>query len=224
VDYLVYDFRNALVILRSKASFTELEAALHSIEAQDVIDAHQRLADERAQRRSRAPAGGQSALNNVINHKLATVGWESQPALFRDRALEKWKMDFRKEGIGVEVSFNHAEAIPWQFTRLNIAGESERVIDANRIEVGVVVCAAPSLKAWARMDSAVGTFYQFKAWLREMRPILPVPLLLLGLESNGWPDGGFRGTGIGNRTRVDSDSDATTSTRHLLDDEFDVTQ
>jgi restriction endonuclease BglII len=224
LDYLVYDFRNALVILRSKASFTELEAALHSIDANDVLAAHQRLADERAQRGSRAPAGGQSALNEVINDKLTMVGWESQPALFRDKALEKWKMDFRKEGIGVEVSFNHAEAIPWQFTRLNIAGESERVIDDNRIEVGVVVCAAPSLKAWARMDGAVGTFDQFKAWLREMRPILPVPLLLLGLETSGWPEGSFRGTDTGSRTRVGGVSDVIVGAGDPFDDEADVTQ
>jgi hypothetical protein len=224
MDYLVYDFRNALVILRSKASFGELEAALHSIEAKDVLEAHQQLSDERARRSSRAPAGGQSALNDVINQKLTDAGWESQPALFRDKTLEKWKMDFRKEAIGVEVSFNHAEAIPWQFTRLNIAGESERVIDENRIEVGVVVCAAPSLKEWARMDSAVGTFDQFKAWLREMRPILPVPLLLLGLETRGWPDGSFRGTDTGNRTRTAPDSDAAVGARHLFDDEVDVAQ
>ena len=38
-------------------------------------------------------------------------------------------MDFLRANVGVEVSFNHAEAIPWQFTRLNIAGESERVVE-----------------------------------------------------------------------------------------------
>ena len=31
------------------------------------------------------------------------------------------------------------------------------------------------------MDGAVGTFQQFQAWLREMRPILPVPLMLMAL-------------------------------------------
>ena len=222
MDYLIHDFRNALVILRSKGSFAEFEAALHSIQAKDVIDAHERIADERAQRNSRAPAGGQSALNNVINQKLTAVGWEPQPPLFRDRALEKWKMDFRKEGIGVEVSFNHAEAIPWQFTRLNIAGESDRVIEANRIEVGVVACAAQSMKTWARMDSAVGTFDQFKAWLREMKPILPVPLLLIGLEARGWPSANFRGTGIGTRTRVRSPSSTSASSGHLFDDNADI--
>jgi hypothetical protein len=224
MDYLYYDFRNALVILRSRASFGELEDALHAIEAEDVIDAYARMSEERALRRSRPPAGGQGSLNRVIDERLSIAGWEAQPHLFRDRSLEKWKMDFRKEGIGVEVSFNHAEAIPWQFTRLNIAGESDRVLDENRIDVGVVVCAAPSLKAWARMDSSVGTFEQFKAWLREMRPILPVPLLLVGLEARGWPAGAFRGTDTGSRTRVDDSPAATSETSHLFDDDGDVAE
>jgi hypothetical protein len=109
-------------------------------------------------------------------------------------------MDFLRANVGVEVSFNHAEAIPWQFTRLNIAGESERVVEESRIHVGVVITATDSLKAWARMDSAVGTFDAFKAWLREMKPILPVPLLLVGLDAVGWPPTDvFGGTRTGTR-------------------------
>ena len=109
-------------------------------------------------------------------------------------------MDFLKNSVGVEVSFNHAEAIAWQFTRLNIAGESERVRLDSRIDVGVVITADDSLKTWARMDSAVGTFAAFRAWLREMKPILPIPLLLIGLQAAGWPETtAFPGTSTGNR-------------------------
>ena len=130
-------------------------------------------------------------------------GWTHQPRLFRSRELEKWKMDFLRQGVGVEVSFNHAEAIPWQFTRLNVAGEFERVLPNAQIDVGVVICATHSFKRWARMDSSVGTFDTFKAWLREMRPILPVPILLVGLDAQGWPTtDAFRGTNKGTRTAI----------------------
>lgn len=206
MDFLFHDFRNALVILKSKPAWADLETAIHSLTPEMLIEAHERIRDARAAEGKSAPAGGQTAANAVFEALLPeSLGWQHQPHLFRTRELEKWKMDFRREGVGVEVSFNHAEAIPWQFTRLNIAGESERVVDDARIEVGVVICATRSFKVWARMDSAVGTFDAFKAWLREMRPILPVPLLLVGLDATGWqPTRTFRGTATGTRSRPDA--------------------
>ena len=110
-------------------------------------------------------------------------------------------MDFIKERTGVEVSFNHAEAIPWTFTRLNIAGESERVLEENRIDVGVAFFATDALKAWCKMDSAVGTFEVAQAWLSMMKPIMPIPVLVVGLDAEGWSaTNAFRGTGKGSRT------------------------
>jgi hypothetical protein len=104
-------------------------------------------------------------------------------------------MDFIKDRIGVEVSFNHAEAVPWTFTRLNIAGESEKVIPEHRIDVGVAFFATETLKRWARMDSAVGTFELARAWLEMMRPIMPIPVLVVGLSADAWPEtNSFRGT------------------------------
>lgn len=207
MDYLFQDFRNALVILQARDAFRELQAVLHGMTEDDILAKHAELAAGRAARGQRAHAGGQTAVNAVIDERLRSFNWDPQPHLFTDPLLENWKMDFRKSGIGVEVSFNHAEAIPWQFTRLNIAGESERVLADQRIDVGIVVCAAPSMKRWARMDSAVGTFHQFQAWLREMRPILPVPMLLIGIEAEGWLESeAFRGTATGTRTRPDPDN------------------
>jgi hypothetical protein len=104
-------------------------------------------------------------------------------------------MDFIKARIGVEVSFNHSEAVPWTFTRLNIAGESEKVLEEHRIDVGVAFFATDSLKKWARMDGTVGTFELAKAWLGMMRPIMPIPILVVGLSADDWtPSDAFRGT------------------------------
>jgi len=204
MDYVYMDFRNALTILQSRVAWSDLESAIHSLTPTAILDRHKRMVDARAADGKGPPAGGQTAVNATFDELLPEVnGWTHQPRLFRSRELEKWKMDFLRQGIGIEVSFNHAEAIPWQFTRLNVAGESERVLPAAQIDVGVVICATRSFKTWARMDSSVGTFDTFKAWLREMRPILPVPILLIGLDATGWPaTDAFRGTSKGTRTAI----------------------
>jgi Restriction endonuclease BglII len=204
MDYEIRDFRHASRLLQGRSAWNELEGVVANISQADILAAHQRLNEPRRLRGARLIAGGQSAINLVFREKLAAIPrWTPEPALFDSPAesLRGWKMDFLKESIGVEVSFNHAEAIPWTFTRLNIAGESEEVIPEHRVEVGVAVFAQQSLKTWARMDQAVGTFERAWDWLRIMRPIMPVPILVVGLGAERWESGPFRGTARGTRTR-----------------------
>jgi hypothetical protein len=50
-------------------------------------------------------------------------------------------MGFIKSEIGVEVSFNHAEAISWTYVRLNLAGESTLIKCESKVDVGVAIFA-----------------------------------------------------------------------------------
>jgi hypothetical protein len=198
VEYVTHDFRHAQEILENRDSWSELMHVARSIERDDILRAHHAFGATGR----RMPAGGQSAINRVFREQLLPLGWTHEPRLFSsDRVdLRNWKMDFLKARIGVEVSFNHAEAIPWTFTRLNIAGESTHVVDQHQVDVGVVFFATESLKAWAKMDSAVGTFELATSWLEMMRPIMPIPLLVVGLSANDWaPTDAFRGTSKGTR-------------------------
>jgi hypothetical protein len=194
VRYLEYNHRHAIEILKDRAEWFEFDEVIRGLTRADVIGEQLSLSAVRGT----APAGGQTAINALFRRRLTTeLGWTQEPRLFgaEDDELRRWKMDFLKNGVGVEISFNHAEAIAWNLTRLTIAGESPRVREDARIEVGIIVCVDETLKRWARMDSAVGTFDVFKAWLREMRPILPIPLLLIGMTADGWdPTDVFRGT------------------------------
>ena len=195
----LFNFRHAEDILELRPEWRELHDVAHGIERQDIIDTQLSFESEG----KRVPAGGQTALNRLFRERLALDRWQQEPRLFAsgDNDLRKWKMDFLDARIGVEVSFNHAEAIPWTFTRLNLAGESDRVLSESQIDVGVAFFARESLKRWSRMDSAVGTFEVACAWLSMMRPIMPVPILVVGLDAEGWaPTDVFRGTGTGNRS------------------------
>ena len=174
---------------------------LNDLSAKHVLSIY----DEICRQGKRPPAGGQIPINEYFRRKLVLLDWKAEPRLFNDPTgeLRGWKMDFLKNKVGVEITFNHAEAIPWIFSRLNIAGESERVQKNSKIEVGIAVFASESMKRWSRMDNAVGTFELASAWLREMKPILPIPLLLVGLDASGWPATiPFRGTAHGTRSKL----------------------
>ena len=195
---MTQDFRHAHEILENRDSWGELTHAVRSIARDDIIRVHSSFGVAGR----RVPAGGQMAINQLFREHLLPLGWIPEPRLFPPvlTELRKWKMDFLKARIGVEVSFNHAEAVPWTFTRLNIAGESEKVVDEHRIDVGVAFFATESLKAWAKMDSAVGTFELAASWLEMMKPIMPVPILVVGLSAADWTStDAFRGTSKGTR-------------------------
>jgi Restriction endonuclease BglII len=203
VRTVTFDFRHAADILARREAWTELHDTLASIADTDILAVHGELSDRRAGVGQRAPAGGQSALNELMRRRLVALGWEKEPRLFDGEGLRKWKMDFLKEGIGVEVSFNHQEAIAWTLTRLNVAGESEAVLEEHRIDVGVAMYPSDALKRWCRMDNAVGTFDTAEAWLSVMKPILPIPILLVGLDVDDWVEtDAFRGTMMGTRTKL----------------------
>lgn len=203
----LYDFRNALPILeRSYPNvWGEFQHQLAAISAEDVAEFHRGLVRRAVDKQRRPQAGAQTAINQLIDARLKAVSWRAQPPLYiggdkRGHELAGWKMDFKKERVGVEIAFNHQEAIPWIFTRLNLAGESKEVLEASRIDVGIAAFAAKSLKTWGRMDAAVGTFAQAKLWLEKMRPVMPVPIVVVGLhaadpDATAWPaSDAFRGT------------------------------
>jgi hypothetical protein len=198
VNHRIESFRLAEEILSHRKEWKEFHRVVEQVSAKEVASAHNAICG----RGGRIPAGGQSAINEFFRLKLQPLGWSSEPRLFKDSSekLKGWKMDFIKNRVGVEITFNHAEAIPWIFSRLNIAGESERVQKDSRIDIGIAVFATHSLKTWAKMDNAVGTFETATAWLREMKPILPIPILLIGLDATGWEKTDiFRGTSRGTR-------------------------
>lgn len=187
-------------MLAVRASWPELKSCLEQVSDRAIIAEYDSETDRyRTGRRRQPPKGAQPALNSVIKRELQKLGWAVEPRLFQvgqASTLRRWKMDFLKERIGVEVVFNHAEAIAWAFTRMHMAGESDEVITSNRIDVGVAVFATEALKQWGRMDGAVGTFEMAREWLRVMRPILPMPIQLVGLEPEGFTDiRPFLGTG-----------------------------
>lgn len=209
----VSSYRHGFELLRTTGSAAdELLSAVGTLSTTEI----ERLRLERqTQAKAKAAASGgkatrtgvQASLNAELDRLLTSEdwGWQPQVPLFKaDVGTGKgyWTMDFRKEfdagvGVGVEVTFNHAEALPWTLIRPTLAYQSDDVLEGSRIEVGVIIIGTDQLKgsrsapSGLRVDSAVGTYERLLTLLPRMKWVVQVPLTVIGLD---WADGEMVGT------------------------------
>jgi len=207
MQYHVSSYRQGFELLNSANALEDLVTSLESITLERIEQRRaerQRGLNERAGSTGRGPrrAGIQDGLNAELERLLTHPdrAWRSQAPLYRaDVGTGKgyWTMDFHKLfphdfGVGIEVTFNHAEALPWTLVRPALAYQSDDVLAESRIEVGAIIIGTDHLKGkrsdpgGLRMDSAVGTYERLLALLPRLKWVIPVPLAIFGLD---WADG-----------------------------------
>jgi hypothetical protein len=207
----VSSYRQGFELLTAAGAAEDLLASIQSISVETI---ERRRADRQKSLDARAGAGKggprkagvQDALNSELERLLTHPdrAWTSQAPLYMaDAGSGKgyWTMDFHKDfpgdfGVGVEVTFNHAEALPWTLIRPALAYQSDDVLPESRIEVGAIVIGTDHLKGrrgdpgGLRMDGAVGTYERLLALLPRLKWVIPVPLAIFGLD---WADGAMEG-------------------------------
>lgn len=207
--FKVATFRNGIQVISACPGFQEICDVLASITLKDIEERRlQRQAiydrDARQKGGKARKAGIQDGLNSILHLGFERLGWRSQVPVFEpDEETGKgfWTMDFAKRfpgpdlAVGLEATFNHAEALTWTPLRLTLAHESERVLQGSHIDVGAIIIGTDQLKGNSkeglRMDSAVGTYERLRTVLPKIRAVLPAPLVVFALD---WGDGGFSGT------------------------------
>jgi hypothetical protein len=124
------------------------------------------------------------AINALLKMGFIREGWTAESAIFQGKEFKakKWRLDFAKETISIEVAFNHGEAIAWNLLKPVMASQQNHIKKAMTTEVGVIICATKSLKVAGNFDNAVGEYEKFLRYLTPMQAVLPTPLLIIGLE------------------------------------------
>ena len=124
------------------------------------------------------------AINKLLLKELVIEGWRAESPIFQDPNYqgESWRLDFARGKIAVEVAFNHGEAVAWNLIKPNLSGELNHVSKAIQTEIGVIITATESLKIAGGFDSAVGTYEKFLTYLKPLRQMLTVPMLIIGLD------------------------------------------
>ena len=192
MEYRLESYRHAVEVLNSvpdyKREWLEVLAALDGISDEDIIELQERKYSKQK--------SISTALNTLIKERMEGLGWDSESPIFSSPELNYnidkrgvkrkdgvWRLDFAKESISVEVSFNHGEAIAWNLVKPVIASEVNHVEKAIETKVGVVICATQDMKTSCGFDGAVGHFEKILKYMLPLRSMLTIPIVIIGLEA-----------------------------------------
>ncbi len=182
MDYVTYEHRHALTLFQNEEEyfslFNEILETISNITDEDLINKYNDI-------RRRNIKSLSQPINNLLKERLVDIGWHAESAIFNDpRYTEKrWRLDFAKDEISVEVAFNHGEAISWNLIKPVLASELNHVEKEIQTSAGIVICATEEMKRAGNFDDAVGTYEKFIRYLIPMQNMLPTPILLIGLKA-----------------------------------------
>lgn len=162
--------------------YQEVVAVLAGITDDDLIQHYEASARENKKSLS-------ETINHLIKEGLTARGWTPESAIFSDPAYanaqdnKRWRLDFAKDQISVEVAFNHGEAIAWNLIKPVLASELNHVAKQIQTSAGILICATEGMKRAGNFDGAVGSYEKFLRYLLPMQNMLPTPILILGLQA-----------------------------------------
>ena len=181
MEYVIESYRHGEIILEQTPEYnktwSELKGIIDGISDPDIIEMHESF--------NSRPMSLSKAINSIIKNKLSQCGWKDESGIFQEDTYSgrRWRLDFAKESISLEVAFNHGEAIAWNLLKPVLAGELNHVKKEVDTEIGVIICATKELKVSGGFDGSVGEFEKFLTYLNPLRNILTVPTVIMGLKA-----------------------------------------
>lgn len=181
MKYEIKSFRHGEIILKNEDNYRliweELISILDSITDEEII--------EKFNSSTRKAKSLSESINNILKDKFVEKDWKKESNIFQgDKYSDnRWRLDFAKESVSIEVAFNHGEAIAWNLIKPVLASELNHVKKDINSEIGIIICATKDLKDKGGFDGAVGEYEKFLTYLDPLRDLLSVPMVIIGLKA-----------------------------------------
>tara|TARA_B100001250_G_scaffold324549_1_gene288125 strand:- start:7257 stop:7865 length:609 start_codon:yes stop_codon:yes gene_type:complete len=162
--------------------YEELLYALKSISDKDLIAAYEKRKKTRKGIKSLS-----EPINNLIKNKLKKLDWSAESGIFKEPPynttnVKRWRLDFAKNNIAVEVAFNHGEAIAHNIIKPVLSSELNHVKKEIQTKMGVIITATNKMKKNGNFDSAIGSFEDFQQYFKPYNSLVTTPIVLIGLN------------------------------------------
>jgi hypothetical protein len=180
MEYELESHRFGVAIAAEKeyaSEWNEILQSLQSISDEEIKEKH---TNKCSQRKSIS-----KAINLLIHERLESLGWKPESSIFNNPnyTQARWRLDFAKKNISLEVAFNHGEAIAWNLLKPVLASELNHVQKEAQTSLGVVIMATEEMKSAGGFDSAVGTYEKAIRYLKPLQNQLSCPMILIGLKA-----------------------------------------
>lgn len=184
MDWTAYSHRHGLTLFNAEEPFvslwTDVVAAIESITEDQIVDEFTNG--------GRVSKSLSAVINKLLHERFTALGWADESPIFAEEeylAGEKgrFRLDFAKDVVSVEVAFNHGEAAAWNLLKPVLASELNHVRKAIQTKAGIIITATEAMKTAGGFDSAVGTYEKYVQYLRPLNNVLTVPLVIVGLTA-----------------------------------------
>lgn len=178
MKYILHSFREGETVLKKPEflpTFSEILEVITNISDNDIKQKHVAKYMEKMSL--------SYAINDLLRERFAEKNWALESPIFQDEEYtdKKWRLDFAKAPISIEVAFNHGEAIAWNLLKPVLASELNHVKKAIQTHAGVIITATGKLKKAGAFDSAVGEYEKFLRYLPPLSTVLTTPMVIIGL-------------------------------------------
>lgn len=184
MEYVAYSHRHGLTLFHSEEPFatlwTEVVNVIETITEEDIVHEFEKS--------SRVSKSLSAVINNLLHQRLTRLGWAAESPIFAQAEYiagdkGRFRLDFAKDVVSIEVAFNHGEAAAWNLLKPVLASELNHVKKAIETQAGIIITATEEMKAAGGFDSAVGTYEKYINYLEPLNNVLTVPLAVIGLKA-----------------------------------------
>ena len=179
MNYRILSHRNGETVAKDSEfsnEWSEIKDVLSGITDEDLI--------AEFESRTRIEKSISLTINKLIKDRLVAKGWAEESPIFqsKDHNSGKWRLDFAKEKISVEVAFNHGGTTSWNLLKPSLASEYNHIDKAIQTKLGIVIFATSNMRKAGGFDNAIGTLEKAETYLKPMYSLLPCPMIIIGLE------------------------------------------
>ena len=183
---LLYEYHRDSDLVAQKPDFvndySEIENTLKDISDDDLVETFNRRKVERPNIKSLS-----EPINFLIKERLQKLNWNIESGIFKEPPYNttnssRWRLDFAKNNISVEVAFNHGEAIAHNIMKPVLASELNHVQKEIQTKMGIIITATNNMKIKGGFDGAVGSFEKSIEYFKPYNMLIPTPIILIGID------------------------------------------